>query len=114
MAIKKNKDENVENVPKLRAHFDVAKGLFVQDFNMSCLSFEETPHFFLDGLIFLPTENEMLLVTRLIMAPTTLKHLKVLIDRVIEDYEKKNGEIKISPPEITHIEKEIKEPITKK
>lgn len=110
MAEEKEREVHTE---KLRVTHDVAKGNFVQHFSMACLSFDENPHFFLDGIAIPPPGTEPLLVARLIMTPETLKNLNQLISQVISDYEKEQGEIKVPNLNISYASKDKEMHISK-
>jgi hypothetical protein len=90
----------------LKASYEIAKGQFVHDFGIACIQYQEVPSFFLDGTVRPPPGDASILVTRLIMTPTTLKSLRRLIDKAISDFEAEYGEIKLEEEEIVHYDKE--------
>ena len=74
---------------------DVEKGVFADDFTLSCLVSGGADHFVLDVTLKPPPGKIELLVSRIILAPLTLKLLYTLLDTAIKSYEKDHGEMKL-------------------
>jgi hypothetical protein len=110
MADIKKVEEPSKKVPspyeKLKIPIETAKGSFVHDFHVACLLYQDEPHFFIDCIVHVPPSAESVLVSRLIATPKTLKNFKRLLERVISDFEKDQGEIKLPPENIVHEEEE--------
>jgi hypothetical protein len=80
---------------------DVEKGVLAQDFTLSYTEFGGTNIFFLDVTLRPPPVEGELLVSRIMMAPATMKLLCDLLDTAIKSYEKMHGEIKLPKFELT-------------